>query len=1336
MTQAVNSLQEYLTAIQSGVEGTLKLSTALAIVKPPKDEKPDDGDVPQNPPPEPPNHTHEPSWTDESSDALLDGREEDLKAISDAIQTAWEAYENAPVAEIKIDTTLPSNNRPLSDVVSIDRSMLEWVDAFCNREHWGGFLETTESSLIVALAGAADNSPVFVCPDSAVTLDGEVLSLESLLIAWDEDLPKISNTKTNLTETWRNFQFARESLLPHIEKLIYHPRSWLDGRPEIIEQVREYLKLAANLYREVQENYTIMAENSPDWARSVLETLLALDIVQLRVRLPNSRFLAKAVLLPTHPLHLWRNERLSTLLRGLAQSTNMNETDRKLLRKELERPEQFLSVVRLGSLPAGCGLNQLLPLTNEVKGTGLPVFENLINTCSGEDGATALKNALDQYIVLHPNHPFPLRLALVNPPRPEVLMMELVRLLNDPRYRGGQKLSAVRVTVYATGQHTDRLRATLSFSDTQKEDDVQEKIASGRLSLNIDESCLYEQPELKDIVERIRQRPCHVAAIFDESTIGLRQRGAHKNLPISPFCIRYDVQVDQRSGRIELRPQPGESPFSEFRLLMSELEGNQRNVTYYAYADAEALAGTADAVLQTNRPASRWLFLADRALPSEAGMTSVRIWERREGMRDTFLATRDFEPLARLIRPVFSKCNLTLSPKRMSHLLHQGARLLGSGMLEIIKKQDGQPDQKKVIGFAGLLLAARDFQRRYPGALVLSVDHPLARLWLRTGSDSLADRCDLLVLWKDEASSSFQLLAVEVKTSDGKELNDGQNRLTHAMAQIANTLEAVQDGLGAVASGQSSPLSIPRCEMLKQTLVRAAQARTGDPSNDRINRLRWGSWLTEIFASSDESVPIIQLSGCVIGVLLRREAAGTEHAMVSFTDWPMLHRTLCRPEADELLEWDASTPEKNLVSETVQVIKPQSEKIPVTESFGSQSGDLGSFELPPQPTHSVHGSKHPNPQVEAPVQNDSMRRADSVKSVQSNQCETPGKEWPPAVNALGMIGQYQEVDLLVKQALYAKTMGERFSDKLLVGPAGVGKSTLARNIGAMLLNRDAVTYSGSDLRRPLDLLERLRLEGLVPEVAGAGTIPIEPCLIFIDEVHGIASSTAIALLSAMDDRRVTSIDGRLYDFNRVVFLLATTDQGKLSEAFQSRPNKTSLRPYTLHELAGIVWLHGKQCLDGSELTQEACYEIAARMRCSPRRSVRELSEVLRPNFFHRVMERQNGQTPTLVQVAKLMTNENIAAFYEARGIDRNGLDELAMRYLNYLKRQGAASEATLSQALGLTHRQDFVEVREYLVRLGLIETFSGPTKLQNVKDWITNPVRLREMRMACGVIGG
>lgn len=178
-------------------------------------------------------------------------------------------------------------------------------------------------------------------------------------------------------------------------------------------------------------------------------------------------------------------------------------------------------------------------------------------------------------------------------------------------------------------------------------------------------------------------------------------------------------------------------------------------------------------------------------------------------------------------------------------------------------------------------------------------------------------------------------------------------------------------------------------------------------------------------------------------------------------------------------------------------------------------------------------------------------------------------------------------------------------------------------------------------------------------------------------------------------------DLRKYDFRNVIIILATTDPGKLSEAFNSRPDKTWLRPYTLHELAGIVWLHGRECLDNYELPQDVCYEIAARMRCNPRRAVRSLEKVLRP-YFARTLN-----FAPLYDIGRGMTLEAVCEFYDDQEIDSNGLDNIAQNFLRYLYQNGATSEERLRAGLGITNKNDFTEVDEYLQRLRLVEMTAG-----------------------------
>ncbi len=83
------------------------------------------------------------------------------------------------------------------------------------------------------------------------------------------------------------------------------------------------------------------------------------------------------------------------------------------------------------------------------------------------------------------------------------------------------------------------------------------------------------------------------------------------------------------------------------------------------------------------------------------------------------------------------------------------------------------------------------------------------------------------------------------------------------------------------------------------------------------------------------------------------------------------------------------------------------------------------------------------------------------------------------------------------------------------------------------------------------MIEKLREQSKVPARA-RGRVRVGKCLVFIDEVHALAKSTATALLSAMDDARIATVGGVEYDFGDVVFVAATTDKGLLSDAFVSR----------------------------------------------------------------------------------------------------------------------------------------------------------------------------------------
>lgn len=1277
---------ERLDAFRRGeTDSGVTLEDVVKIVKPPKAaNEPADDPVasPEEENGSVPSPLGTPDFSSTAVDALLENREEDLRALGDALDQAW--------ADFRSDGERLTASAQMTDgaVVTIDDSVdprtLDWVEAFCSPDRFGGLIETDVSDLTQALARYEEYHPIFTDPDAIWSHNGQTRSIDTLLDGWDRIEQIKEACPRPLAETWRSLRNCRERLAAHIGPLLVHPREWLDSHPDARLLCGEYLSVASELYSNVQKHYRIVWEQSREWAQATLDAILSLDLVQVKIQKP-SGVSAKTVMLPLHPLHLWRYQRLGDVVRGLASSGQLHEAERKLLIAELKRPEQFLGVIRTGATPHGKGLNQLLPVANAIY--GLATFENLHNAVSSVDGIETLIVAINHYVLLHPNHPFPLRILIINPPEPAKILERLVKVLDERRHNV-KDLPAIEITLMATQGHQDRLTSA-AILDARSQDLIYEKIAGGRIGLQIQAKA---SENLEKLIEgELSGKAFHIAALFDESAISVRRRRVERLLPMSPFCVRNEIVVDRFLGEISLSPHPGEPPFSDFVLMIHELEQEQRDSTMIASADAEKLKDVVDGLLLSDSAIARWVLLADRALPAEAGMKSVRLLQHREGQRQVLLSSGNYGLLADLMYSAFQSCNLSLSKQGLADALKQGVNLVGAGLLDMIKKQSGQADNSKVLGFVGMLLAARDLQRDAPDTLVAAIDGKIPRLWLRLGATLGGERCDLIALRRD-ADGGFRITCVEVKTTLDATLEEEAEAIQHAAKQIQRTTSVVQSALA-----EDGAFGAPRAEMLKEVLVRAASARWSTDDVDTQHRILWGPWLQALFDTPNRNTAV-RVDGEIVVIKLKSVDQPTASRLNGY-DVPIMLRTITEPLAETLFSKDPAG------------------QLPVAEPGPSPLPDTSAMIQPTQA---------PAFRPAGPVESGERRSEQSAQaftpllSVETSTDVDVDGEWPPVVNALGMIGQNEVAAELESQARKAKGWGERFGDKLFVGPAGVGKTTLARKIATQLLNLDPIIFNGADLRKPEMLVDRLKEMEKVPEDP-AGTIQVAPCLLFVDEVHAVTSNVATVLLSALDERRNTTIDNVIYDFSNVVFLLATTDPGKLTEAFLSRPDRTTLRPYTLRELAGIVWLHSREKLGGTALSRDVCLEVAARMRCKPRPSVNILDRLI--SHFYAVAESELHQVPSREDVANRITQEAAARWFEeTMGIDSNGLDRLALSYLRLLQTRGAAAEDEVRRSLSISNRGDFVDISEYLTRLGLIKVGTGGRSLtSDGRRYLTSP---------------
>jgi Holliday junction DNA helicase RuvB len=280
------------------------------------------------------------------------------------------------------------------------------------------------------------------------------------------------------------------------------------------------------------------------------------------------------------------------------------------------------------------------------------------------------------------------------------------------------------------------------------------------------------------------------------------------------------------------------------------------------------------------------------------------------------------------------------------------------------------------------------------------------------------------------------------------------------------------------------------------------------------------------------------------------------------------------------------------------------------------------------------------------------------------------------------VGQARVKEQLAIALEAARARGEALDHVLLVGPPGLGKTSLAHIV------REELGVGIRSVAGPA--LER-------KDVAAILTAIEQRDVVFVDEIHRLGRAAEEILYPALEDFRLDIVMGQgaaartlTLDLPAFTLVGATTRTGLLTSPLRDRFGMTfRLDYYEPGELAAIVARSAR--ILGVELASDAADEIAGRARGTPRianrilRRVRDVAEV----------RHQGSITTTIAREA-----------LELLEVDEAGLERLDRELLHAIAEKfegGPVGLNTLAAALG--EEPDTIEFvyEPYLLQLGFIQ---------------------------------
>ena len=830
------------------------------------------------------------------SDAIVNGDEEDTAAVKELLEELKKHFD--PETEENNDS-IPTISGVFDDraiVIENHQSDLrKLVGTVCNETAWGGLMETEESVLKDAISADIKSFSPFnpVSTESMVAFHGGIDGSQSLfdfITQFDAQF-KAKNIETAemFIPIIEELLTLRGKLLSNLDMIMYYPVLSFGVDEEARQTLIGYIEAWAKLYHAFSINEPVMREMSPSSTSFIARALLLLDV--LYVKTPKEW---KAILLPLHPIFLWRYyEIFKTLPSKKAQ---LSEDDATALTAVLTQLPQILSFVIANSIVTETSDDKVLPCSGNIE--MLPTFENKTNRYLGDDGTQSIGEILTRWIGFAPYTKNEIRICSVDAPD----LIANIRAIKSFMDKNG--CERVVYDVYLTRKQNGNTELSkLDYSG--KDYEIGEFIRQNKIAISI-----RNVESASEVKTALSEKPVHVAFYFDQSAYAIEFGPNNKNLYINPLVVTYDYDFDeiQHRGSIFPSSEMDSGLIGDYHKLMKSADVISNNMnprtTYNGSTDMTAVVSTIQEGMV------QWLVAADRDTNNYDPHGAIPIGEMQYDRRMVNVWASSDSRIITQYLTMLRAYNLYPKPETLIGILKNFGHIASNGLISIPKfGADAQAIDNKKKGLIGTLFAASWYTRNNEDSLVASLDDDKARLWLQDSRFG-NERADLVGLKYIAGTNTLLIQPIEVKTRDESpdatitKGDDGRQLISgHAAGQIASIVGMLKE-IFSVDENSSDMFISARREVLKYQIVSECFRNVHDSEWQK----RWCAILKKAFGNGASGNINIQVSGLLMHIKLSEVSGGkviqcvyadADEGPIEYRDCPIEYRLLSAKEIQQ-----------------------------------------------------------------------------------------------------------------------------------------------------------------------------------------------------------------------------------------------------------------------------------------------------------------------------------------------------------------------------------------------------------------------------------------------------